>query len=194
MTLQEILKSQGLSVEQVETIIGEMKQSKIYTTSHENMDVRYPKLKEQHESLTAQHGEANNLIEQFKKDAKGNEELQGKITAYETQIGELQEKLKQTQLEAEGRVALLAEGAIDIDYLMYKLKEKGDLELGEDGKIKGIDDKLAGLKTAHPAQFKNEAKGVKVDALYLPESDTRKEEPKTLAEALEMKYEQNNNQ
>lgn len=194
MTLQEILKSQGLSTEQIETIIGEMKQNKIYTTSHENMDVRYPKLKEQHESLTAQHGEANTLIEQFKKNAKGNEELQGKITAYETQIGELQEKLKQTQLEAEIKVALLGAKATDIDYMTFKLKEKGDLELGEDGHIKGIDDKLAGLKTAYPAQFESGAKDIQIDALHLPTGDERRAEPKNLAEALQMQYEEKNKQ
>ena len=44
MTLQEILKAKGMSDEDIESTIGEMKQNKIFTTSHENMDVRYPKL------------------------------------------------------------------------------------------------------------------------------------------------------
>ena len=44
MTLQEILKSQGLSDEQIESVIGEMKQNKIFTVSEENLDIRYGKL------------------------------------------------------------------------------------------------------------------------------------------------------
>ena len=40
MTLQEILKAKGMSDEDIEATIGEMKQNKIFTTSHENMDVR----------------------------------------------------------------------------------------------------------------------------------------------------------
>lgn len=99
---------------------------------------------------------ANGLIAELKKGTKGNEELQGKVTAYETQVSQLQEQLKQTQIESEIKVALLAAKATDVDYMTFKLKEKGDkLELGEDGKIKGIDDLISGLKTQFPAQFEN---------------------------------------
>ena len=33
--------------------------------------------------------------------------------------------------------------ATDIDYMAFKLRESGELELDEKGNIKGIDDKLA---------------------------------------------------
>ena len=48
MNLIEILKSQGLSDEQINTIKGEMKQNKIYTAGEENLDIRYGKLKNDH--------------------------------------------------------------------------------------------------------------------------------------------------
>lgn len=155
MTLEEILKSQGLSDEQISTITGEMKQNKIFTAGEENLDIRYGKLKGEHDNLTSQHAEAQTLIEQLKKGAKGNEELQGQITAYEGQIAQLQEQLKQTQIDSEAHTALLAAGvkANDIDYVLYKLKAKGELELGEDGKVKGMDDKIDALKTQLPAHF-----------------------------------------
>lgn len=174
MTLAEILKSQGLNDDQIATITGEMKKNKIFTASEENLDIRYSKLKGDHENLTAQHGEATALIAQLKAGTKSSEALQGKITAYESQITQLQEQLKQTQIDAEIKVALLAAKATDVDYLAFKLKEKGELELGEDGKIKGIDDKLAGLKTAFPNQFETAKGGIDVDANPLPNSDNNR--------------------
>lgn len=99
---------------------------------------------------------ANSLIADLKKSAKGDEALQGKVTAYEQQVAQLQEQLKQTQLDSEIKVALLGAKATDIDYLTFKLKEKGEkLELGEDGHVKGIDDMISGLKTQFPNQFES---------------------------------------
>ena len=153
MTLEEVLKSQNLSDEQITAITGAMKENKIFTASEENLDIRYNKLKEDHAGLTNQHGEATKLIEEMKKSSKGNEELQGKITTYETQLGQLQTELQQTKLESAIKVALLSEKAVDVDYLTYKLKEKGELELDENDKVKGLDDKLTSLKIQFPTQF-----------------------------------------
>lgn len=168
MTLQEILKAKGLDDEAIESVIGEMKQNKIFTTTHENMDVRYPKLKADHENLTTQHGESTKLIEQLKAGNKDNEALQGKITTYESTIAQLQEQLKQTQLDSAIKVALLGAKATDVDYLTFKLKEKGELELDDRGNIKGMDDKLAGLKTQFPNQFESVAEQRKIETQRLP--------------------------
>lgn len=187
MTLQEILKSQGLTDEQIETITGEMKQNKIYTASEENLDIRYGKLKADHENLVTQHGESTKLIEQFKAGAKDNEALQGKITSYESTIAQLQEQLKQTQLDAAIQVALLGAKAMDVDYMTFKLKEKGELELDEHGHIKDIDDKLAGLKTQFPAQFDTGIAAKEIQQHKLPD---RKDEGggMTKAEFLRKPY------
>ena len=132
---------------------------------------------------------ANDLIAELKKGTKGNEELQGKVTAYESQVTQLQEQLKQTQLESEIKVALLGAKATDIDYLTYKLKAKGEkLELGEDGHIKGIDEMITGLKTQFPNQFEK-ASDPKVEPNPLPKGDDRKTEPQSLAEAIKASYE-----
>lgn len=169
MTLQEILKAKGLDDEAIESVIGEMKQNKIYTTAHENMDVRYPKLKADHDSLTAQHGESTKLIEQLQAGTKDNEVLQGKITSYESTIATLQQQLKNTQMDAAIKVALLGAKAMDVDYLTFKLKEKGELELDDGGNIKGIDDKLAGLKTQFPNQFESGTTQKEIQQQKLPE-------------------------
>ena len=190
MTLQELLKAQGLSEEQVKAILGAMKENKIYTASEENLDTRYGKLKTDHETLNTQYSEANKLIETLKASNKGNEDLQAKVTTYEGQISELQEQLQQTQLESAIKLALLDANATDVDYMTFKLKEKGEIALDENGKIKGIEDKIAGLKTQFPTQFENKQQN-KVDPIKLPNDPTPddKTQPATLAGALKAAYE-----
>ena len=169
MTLQEILKAKGMSDADIESTIGEMKQNKIFTAGEENLDIRYSKLKTDHDNLVAQHSESTKLIDQLKAGTKDSEALQGKITSYEAQVAELQKQLKQTQLDAAIQVALLGAKATDVDYMTFRLKEKGDLEMDDQGKIKGIDDMLAGLKTQFPAFFESAADQRELQPHKLPD-------------------------
>lgn len=160
MTLNEILKANGVNDEAIAAIAAAMKENKIYTASEENLDIRYGKLKTQHDGVNQQLTEANALIEELKKSNKGNDGLQQKVTDYETKVQQLQAELEQTKLDAAIKVELLANKAVDVDYLTFKLKNKGEaLTLDENGKIKDWDDKLAALKTQFPNQF--EASGKK---------------------------------
>lgn len=156
MNLKEILKNNGVADDKIKKITDAMKENKIFTSNEENIDIRYGKLKENFDNLTTQHTEATKLIEELKKGTAGSEELQGKVTAYETQISALQEELRQTQIKSAVKVALLGAKATDVDYLIFKLKEKGELELAKDGTVKGLDDKIAELKTQFPNQFEKE--------------------------------------
>lgn len=153
MTLAEILKAKGIEDETVKGIIDEMKANKIFTASEENLDIRYGKLKTDHDGKLAELTEAQNLIAELKKSNKGNEGLQQKIADYEVQVEQLLSQLEQTKLESAIKVELLSSKALDVDYLTFKLKEKGELALDENGKIKGWDDKIAALKTQFPTQF-----------------------------------------
>ena len=155
MNLNEIFKANGIEENVANAILSAMKENKIYTANEENLDVRYNKLKNEHESKLNELVEANNLIAELKKSNKGNEDLQSKITNYENQVTQLQEELQKTKLDSAIKVALLSEKAADVDYLMFKLKEKGELELDENDKIKGWNDKIAALKTQFPTQFEN---------------------------------------
>jgi len=160
MTLIEILKAKGISEDIIKAVQDDMKSNSIFTASEENLDVRYGKLKTQHESASAQLKEANNLIAELKKSTEGQGDLQQKVASYEQQIATLQAELKQAQIDGEVNVALLSAGVKpdDIDYVTFKLKAKGELELDENGKIKGIDDKIAALKTQLPTQFAADGK------------------------------------
>ena len=137
---------------------------------------------------------ANELIAELKKGTKGNEELQGKITGYESQVAQLQAQLQETKINAALKVALLSEKAIDVPYMTFKIMEKlkGEdkaLELDENENIKGWDDLLSGLKTQFPAQFEKAGNGIQVEANPLQTGEGNKAEPTSLAEALQMQYE-----
>lgn len=106
---------------------------------------------------------ANGLIAELKKGTKGNEELQGKITGYETQVTELQSKLAETERRYAFDLLLMDSGVTDKDereFLTYKyeskLKEEGKaLELDENKHIKGADGIIDSLKTMRPKAFES---------------------------------------
>lgn len=103
---------------------------------------------------------ANNLIAELKKASKGNEDMQKKFTEYEAENAKLQAELAETKMKAALKVALMTEGAVDVDYLTFKLneklKEKGEaLEVDENDNIKGWTDKLSGLKVQFPTMFRS---------------------------------------
>ena len=125
---------------------------------------KYDALTETLKGKEAELTTANGLIEELKKGTKGNEELQGKITAYEGQVQQLQAELQETKIKSAVKVALLSAKAADVDYLTFKLneklKEKGEtLELDENDNIKGWDARLEGLKTQFPKQFESAGDG-----------------------------------
>lgn len=129
-------------------------------------DSELEKLNQLLSSKTSELDTANNLISDLKKNNKGNEELQGKITGYESQVEELQTQLQETKIKSALKVALLSEKAMDIDYLTFKVNEKlqeqgKTLELDENDNIKGWDDVISGLKTQFPTQFETGSSGLK---------------------------------
>nr|DAE54288.1 MAG TPA: minor structural protein [Caudoviricetes sp.] len=139
---------------------------------------------------------ANGLIAKLKKGTKDNEDLQGEITGYEQQVQQLKAELEKTKLENAIQLALRDAKAVDPNYMAFKLHEKykpEELTLDENGKIKGMDDKLAGLKTQFPNQFES-AGQKKVKENKLPEGDHGggEAEPKSLEDALKLAYEPKN--
>lgn len=96
---------------------------------------------------------ANKLIEELKKSTGKDEGLQQKIIDYESEIETLKQENTDLKTENALKFALVAAGAVDVDYLVFKAKEKSEVKLGDDGKIKGEDDLISGLKTQHPAMF-----------------------------------------
>ena len=155
MTLIEILKAKGISDDIIQAVQDDMKTNKIFTSAEENIDIRYGKLKTQHDAVVKERDEANALIETLQKSNKGNEGLQQQVTEYKTNMEKLQAELVKAKINAAASVGLLSAGCKpeDIDYIMFRLQSDGELELDEHDNIKGWEDKVAGAKTRFPAHF-----------------------------------------
>ena len=154
---RELLKKMGVTDETIEKVVTEMGTQKMYLTSEENMDVRYPKLKGDYDALTKQYQEANGLIETLKKNGTDNADLQKKIGDYENKVKDLTAQLEKANLDNAIKVALLEAKATDVDYLTFKLREKGELKVDENGHLKDADKLIGDLKTAYPNQFETSA-------------------------------------
>ena len=194
MTLKEILKAKGLTDDVVESIIGEMKTNKIFTASEENLDIRFGKLKTDHDALVQKDAESQKLIADLQSATKGQENVQKQIADYQAQIARQQEELNQAKTESALKIGLLSAGAkaSDIDYLIFKMNHDGDWkpELDDNGQVKGLDDKLKGLKTQFPAQFEMST-SKKIDEKKLdkpdPKQTTTKEDFKKMGYQAKLK-------
>lgn len=169
MNIIEILKQIFSATDEQAAAFGTaMKENNIYTTSHENMDVRYPKMKTDYEGAIQERDAANATIAELKKAAKGQADMQAIITNHEGTIQKLTEQLAQEKLNAAIKVGLLSAKAADVDYLTFKLNEKlkadGEtLVLDDNGNIKGWNEKVDGLKTQFPNMFEAASDGSNPD-------------------------------
>ena len=142
---------------------------------------------------------ANSLIADLKKGTKGNEELQGKISNYETVVvPQLQQKLQEVREQSAVKIGLLAAKCTDVPYVTFKLMEKlkedkKTLELDDNDNIKGWDDMLSGLKTQLPTHFESASGddgGYRVlDPNKLEKGDPKEHTP-TKEDFLKMSYEE----
>ena len=189
MSIIEILQQIFSATEEQTTSFTEaLRTNGIYTTTHENMDVRYPKMKANYETSQRELGEARTRMAEMQTAAEGQAELQA-------QLQQAQAELAKEKLNSAIKIGLLSEKAVDVDYLTFKLNESanGDgeaLTLDENGNIKGWKDKVEGLKTQFPNMFESADNGdgytvYKPNALQKP--DKRDQPPTSLKN---MSYEQ----
>ncbi len=114
---------------------------------------------------------ANGLIEELKKAKEADLELQSKIGAYEAAIQKLQAENNDIRIDSALKLALTAAGARDVDYLIYKARAEGTLELEEDGTLKDGKALIDTLRTKSPALFQGDEGGRKVFTQTLPQSN-----------------------
>ena len=198
MTLNELLKAQGLTDEQITAIVGAMKENKIYTTNEENLDIRFNKLKTDNEAVIKERDEAKTLIEQLQKASKGNEDMQKQFTDYQQRVEALEKENTQIKKDYALKVALQNAKVTDMDYMAFKIMEQlkkdgKELELDETGNIKGIDSFIEDQKKANPTFFETEHKKNVVEKNIGEGQPGGDNEPKNLLEALQQKYNPTNN-
>ena len=170
MNFLEILKANGLNDDLIVKINAEMKTNKIFLASEENLDVRYGKLKIEADATAQELEKSKALINELQSNSKGNEDLQNQIKEYENEIATLKAKNDSQRLDYALDRALMEANVNDIDYVKFKLKEKGtELKLDENGKLSNFQDTLDALKVQIPNQFKSSEK--KIEELKLPENN-----------------------
>lgn len=167
MEFKEFLKLQGLSDEQINKILSDMKENKIYTTTEENMDIRYNKLKEQKEQLEDDLKEANKTLDKVKKDNKDIESLQTEIDGYKTKMIELEAGREKEQKEFTVKSKLKDAGCTDVDYMLYKLGDIEKLDIEKD-----LDNKVKELTENNTSFFQTK------------DTETNKQDPKVIANKL----------
>lgn len=144
MEFKELLKAQNLTDEQINNITAKMKEEKIYTTSLENADERYTKLKGQKADLDEQIKAANTTITELKKNNKDNEALQQTIQDHETTI----ENLKKESAQKDFNYALdsaLKDNKCKNAKALKALLDLDNIKFNE-GKLEGLEGQLTALK------------------------------------------------
>lgn len=166
--MEELLKKLGFTDEQIQKVIGGMKENKIYITKEENIEERYNKLKGQKEDLEGQLNTANSTIKDLKKNNANNEELQKTIKEHETTIATLKETSAKREKEFTIKSKLKDAGCTDVDYMLYKLGDIEKLDIEKD-----LDNKVKELAENNTSFFPVEDK-----------KESGKQEPKVLANKL----------
>ncbi len=192
MTFKEYLISTGLTEEQATKVEQDMPANKFYLATEENLDTRYTKLKEQKEQLENDLVTANKLVGDLKKTNKDAEELQQKITDYETKVQQLETERSEERKAYAIKEALQKEGVSDIEYMMFKL---GKLEVDKDGNVVDLENKVKALKETNPTFFASETKnnepgapGYQVLDNTLDNGRNTEPEPQSLAEAIALTF------
>lgn len=181
MGLEGILKKQGYTDEQIQTILDAMKENGVYISSVENPEETINKLKEDYSHLNAEY---ESLKDSNKDDASASETIK-----------KLQDEVNRGKLETAAIMELTRAGALDVDYLMFKAEKSGEfqkLHLDENGKITGVDELISSLKKNHAAQFTDSLKQqeilVRTGIKKLESAEVSDDEARTLEEAIAQKY------
>ncbi len=186
MNFLEILQANGITDELAVKITSEMKANKIFLANEENLDVRYNKLKLESEADKSELLKSQALITELQSGNKENEELQTKIKELEDELATQKATNESQRVESALDRALIEANVQDVDYVKFKLKEKGtDLKLDENGKLENIKTALDELKIQIPNQFKSSEK--KVEELKLP-NDVKTDKGVTKEDYTKMSY------
>ncbi|MCM1057725.1 MAG: hypothetical protein NC517_08970 [Firmicutes bacterium] len=187
MDLEQILKEQGYTEEQIKAILDAMSASKLYVSSVEKPEEVIKQLQTDKQALEKQAAAAQASATQEKSQEKSEE------TAAE--IRRLQETVQKAQIDLRLVQALTKAHAADVEYMLYQAERSGGLKnvkLGEDGSVSGVDELVEELKKNFSAQFDQPRQTVPQEMVRtgikkLHEQEKGDDVPRTLEEAIAQK-------
>ena len=156
MKFEELLKAQGLSDEQISAITKAMGKEKIYTTTLENAEERYNKLKAQKENLDEQLKTTDETLKKIKNNNISKEEHEKALADRDNTIKQIkkdgEEKIKNMILDNAINNGLTKAGAKHSDLLSSKI-DRTNLKVNEDGSVVGLDEQIKSCKETYKDLF-----------------------------------------
>ena len=154
MTLIEILKSQGLSDEQIALITKGMVDNKIFNKKKKKIEERYEKVKLERDDLKGKLTTADTTITDLKKNNTDNVALQKTITDHEDTIKTMKTDYDTKIREMSINTAIQSK-LTDTKYadLLTSKFDRTKLSVTEDGTVLGIDDQLTVIKETYKDLF-----------------------------------------
>lgn len=157
MDFKELLKTKGLTDDQINSVISGMKENKIYLSSEENIDTRYEKLKDKKKEIEEQLKTANTTIANLKQYEADNEKLKDDIAAFETKKAEYEKRLAEKDFNYALEDALKNYKSKN-NKLVKALLDTEKLKV-VDGKVIGLDEQLKSIKEENDYLFEKEVAG-----------------------------------
>ena len=180
MSLEEILKSQGYTEEQIATLVSAMKENGVHVSKLEDPEATNKQLQEDNEKLRAD----NESLQKNKGAASGASE----------EVQKMKELVAKTRRETAVMIALTKAGASDVEYLMYRAERDGGIsgiKEDENGKVTGVEELVDNLKKSCSAQFTAAQSvrdnPVRTNIKKLEQTGGEEIQPQTLEEAIAQK-------
>lgn len=157
MTYTGLLKSQGLTKEQIAAIMLSMKENRIFITKEEKIEERYQKLRQQKNDMKIKLDIAAITMADLKKAVTDNEELKKMLQDYEEKIATLKKDYEEKVKEMVLKEAILTNLA-DARYpeLLISKFDLAKLSIDVNGTISGIDGQLKIIKDTYKELFPNQ--------------------------------------
>jgi len=145
---REFLRGLGIDEDHIPKILDEHHDSlKEYKDSANKVSDLENQLKTANEELANR----DKQIEDLKASTTDNEDLQKQLDEYKANNEQYESKLKQVQLDSAIKLSVAKDANDPSDVLAFI--DRDGLEVNEDGSVKGLDEKLTGLKESKPYLF-----------------------------------------
>lgn len=146
---REFLRGLGVEEDAIQKIIDEHHEG---LQSYKEKAEKVESIKEQLDTANEEIKNRDNQIEELKNNVGDNDELKQELEKYKEQNANYDQKLKDVQLNKAIEVSLAKEKAIKPEQVI-KLIDKDNLEVDDNGDVKGLDDYMSEFKKENEHLF-----------------------------------------